>query len=66
MNREDKTVEQDRWKRREGYGERWVVESTISNFKRMFGESVFSRRNDMKQKEILLKAIVYNNILEMN
>lgn len=53
--------QQELWKRRVKYGRRWMVESAFSSFKRMFGESVFSRKPDMIEKEIAAKVAVFNS-----
>ena len=50
----------DRWKKRHGYGRRWMVESAISSFKRTFGEHVTSVKWRYMVNELLLKASVYN------
>lgn len=54
---------QEKWKKENRYGTRWIVEGVIGNFKHLLGESVFSRRKDMKVNELLLKAIIYNNVM---
>lgn len=54
---------QDRWKDSSGYHGRSLVEAAIAVFKGAFGEYTFSRRGDMKEKELLLKAVVYNRFL---
>ncbi len=54
---------EEQWKNDSGYYERSLVESMISVFKRAFGEYTFSKRSDMKEKELLMKAVVYNMFL---
>ena len=54
---------QERWQNESGYHERSLVESMISVFKGAFGEYLFSKRSDMKEKELLMKAVVYNMFL---
>ncbi len=54
---------QEAWKNRTGYHDRSLVETVIGVFKGAFGEYTFSRNDDMKEKELLLKAVVYNTFL---
>jgi transposase len=54
-----------RWKRRHGYGMRWIVESAFSSIKRTFGEHVKSVRWKNMVNELLLKASIYNMFIEM-
>ncbi len=42
---------------------RSLVEPSFSIFKNAFGEYTFSRDKEMKEKELLLKAVVYNTFL---
>jgi len=57
---EEQLSDYDRWRRRHRYGERWMVESAISSFKRAFGEHVTSVKWRYMVNELLLKASVYN------
>lgn len=54
---------QDDWKNRVGYHSRSMVETAFSVFKGAFGEYTFSRGDEMREKELLLKAVVYNTFL---
>lgn len=54
---------QEEWKCTSGYHNRSLVETAIGVFKGTFGEYTFSRCDDMKEKELLLKAVVYNTFL---
>jgi hypothetical protein len=54
-----------RWKRRHGYGMRWMAESAFSCIKRIFGEHVKSVRWKNMVNELLLKASIYNTFLGM-
>jgi len=54
-----------RWKRRHGYGMRWMAESAFSSMKRTFGEYVRSVRWKNIVNELLLKASVYNTFVGM-
>jgi hypothetical protein len=51
------------WKKRRGYGRRWMVESAISSFKGAFGEYVTAKKWKYMVNELLLKASVYNMFL---
>ena len=51
------------WKKRLGYGQRWMVEALFSGFKRLFGEVVHAKRFEVMVKEIELKVWVYNLML---
>ena len=48
------------WKRRHGYGQRWMVETVFSTFKRTFGEYVSAKTMHNMANEIILKASLYN------
>jgi IS5 family transposase len=48
------------WKRRHGYGQRWMVETVFSTFKRTFGEYVSAKTMRNMTNEIMLKASLYN------
>jgi len=54
------------WKRRHGYGMRWMAESAFSCMKRVFGEHVRSVRWRSMVKELILKAYIYNMFTSMN
>jgi len=49
---ERNAIGEDEWKKKHGYNMRWKVESAISDYKRMFGESVSSKTFDNMVKEI--------------
>ena len=49
-----------RWKRRHGYGLRWMAESAFSSIKRTFGEYVTSIKWKNMVNELMLKASIYN------
>lgn len=51
------------WKKRVGYGQRWMAETFFSGFKRLFGEVVQAVRFERMVKEIELKVWVYNLML---
>jgi len=52
-----------KWKRRHGYGMRWIAESAFSSLKRTFGEYVTSARWKNIVNELLLKASIYNTFM---
>ncbi|MBI3115701.1 MAG: transposase [Thaumarchaeota archaeon] len=49
-----------RWKKKHGYGYRWMAESTISSLKRTFGEYIVSIKWKHIVSELMLKASLYN------
>jgi hypothetical protein len=51
------------WKNTSGYHSRSLVETFFSAFKGAFGEYTFSTNGMMREKELLLKAVVYNQFL---
>lgn len=53
-----------RWKRRHGYGMRWMVETVFSSIKRTFGEHVLSIKWDNIVNELMLKASIYNLFID--
>ena len=54
------------WRRKRGYGCRWMVESAFSSIKRVFGEYICAVRWPNIVKELLLKASIYNLFMKMN
>ena len=50
----------DRWRKKHGYGMRWMAESAFSSFKRTFGESIKSVKWESMVSELFLKASIYN------
>ncbi len=63
LTEEIRRQNQDRWKKNSGYHSRSLVETFFSVFKGAFGEYTFSTNNKMKEKELLLKAVIYNQFL---
>lgn len=49
-----------RWKKKHGYGMRWIAESAFSSIKRTFGEHVASIKWNNIVNELFLKAYIYN------
>lgn len=54
----------EEWKRRVGYGLRWMAETAFSVFKRIFGEHVRARSFPNMVREMLLKASLYKSLHE--
>jgi len=54
---------QEKWKNESGYHMRSIVESVFSVFKNTFGEYTFSKTKEMREKELMLKALVYNKYI---
>jgi len=48
------------WKRKHGYGQRWMAETVFSTFKRTFGEYVSAKTVRNMANELMLKASLYN------
>jgi hypothetical protein len=63
LTKELRRQNQDQWKKTSGYHSRSLVETVFSVFKGAFGEYTFSKSKKMKKKELLLKAVVYNQFL---
>lgn len=47
-------------KNRDGYGQRWQVESAISRNKRLLGSALRSRSNEAQARECLLRVLTHN------
>jgi hypothetical protein len=58
--RERNEVGDEAWKKERGYNMGWKVESAISDYKRMFGESVSSKTFANMEKEIGRKIECFN------
>ncbi len=56
----------EEWKRRVGYGRRWMAETAFSTFKRMFGEHVGAKRYPNPVRERVIKARLYNLFTSMS
>jgi len=54
------------WRRKKGYGYRWMAESAFSCLKRVFGEYICAVKWPNIVKELLLKASIYNLFMKMN
>jgi IS5 family transposase len=49
-----------KWKKKRKYGHRWMIETTFSSLKRMFGEHVAATRFQNMVKEMMIKGLLYN------
>ena len=49
-----------KWKKKRGYGKRWMAEAAFSSIKRMFGEHVSATRFQNTVKEMMVKISMYN------
>ena len=54
-------VGRDQWKKEKGYGKRWKVECTISDDKRLFGDTCRSRKRDTDVEETVAKVNLHND-----
>jgi transposase len=54
----------NRWKKRHGYGMRWMAETAFSSIKRTFGEHVSSVKWNSIVNELMLKASMYNLFMD--
>ena len=59
------SIDPDGWKEEKEYGMRWMVETVFSVFKRMFGEYARSKKFEYMIKEMIIKAHIYNCLLEL-
>ena len=53
------------WACEKGYGERWMVETAYSTFKRLFGECSLSRTLENIAHELVAKVALYNMLVNM-
>ncbi|MEJ7642508.1 MAG: IS5 family transposase [Candidatus Nitrosocosmicus sp.] len=49
-----------KWKKKRGYGKRWMAETAFSSIKRMFGECVSATKFQNMIKEMMVKVSIYN------
>ena len=59
----ERVQNQQDWKRRVGYGRRWLVEIVFSSLKRMFGSSVNAVKMENIVQEIAIRINTYNKLL---
>ena len=55
-----------RGQRKVGYKKRWAAEGAFSNLKRAFGELVSARKFENMKKEMTLKALCYNSVMNLS
>lgn len=60
---ERKRLGEEGWVRKYGYNKRWRCETTFSAVKRIFGETIMSRRTDMMLRDASMKFVQYNAML---
>lgn len=63
--REYKKLGYDKWKEKYGYGYRWSSESAFSSVKRITGEHVTSHTRRNMFREVALKFVFYNLLLNI-
>ncbi len=63
LTRKERDRNQKEWKENSGYYKRESVEQNFGALKGTFGEYVFSRRDDMMEREIFAKINLYNSYL---
>jgi hypothetical protein len=63
VDRKTREANQEKWKRKTNYHDRSIIETVNSVFKGVFDESVFSKSAKMIEKELFLKAVVYNRFI---
>jgi hypothetical protein len=51
------------WSNSVSYGKRWIIESVFSALKRAFGEHVMAHKRQNMEKELELKASLYNRFM---
>ena len=61
-NREVKLQTDDllKWKKKRGYGKRWMAETAFSSIKRTYGEYVSATKFQNMVKEMIMKVYLYN------
>jgi len=57
---EEYLEDEEGWKKKNGYGQRWKAEGRYSVFKRIFGEHVSSKKMKNIKNEVILKANLMN------
>lgn len=63
--REFKRLGAKRWKKKHGYGARWLVETVFSVWKRLFGEFISAKTHKNVLAEIARKVAFYNTLTTM-
>ena len=65
MSNDEKKRLREEWKKKAGYGKRWLVEIVFSAFKRMFGEHLYSLKWKNMVQEVRIKVTAYNRLVDM-
>ena len=65
MSNDEKKRLREEWKKKAGYGKRWLVEIVFSAFKRMFGEHLYSLKWKNMVQEVRIKVAAYNMLVDM-
>ncbi len=52
--------DEESWKEKYGYGNRWGVEGRYSVFKGLFSEDIWSKKDDKVKSEVMLKVDLMN------
>ena len=65
LSKEERQANQKKWKKRVGYGRRWLVEIFFSAFKRIFGECVRSNTWSAILQEIRIRVAIYNHFQDV-
>ena len=60
MEVEGQTRDLIKWKKKKGYGKRWIAETVFSSIKRMFGEYTSATRFQNMVKEMMMKVSLYS------
>jgi hypothetical protein len=60
MEVEGQTRDLIKWKKKKGYGKRWIAETVFSSIKRMFGEYTSATWFQNMVKEMMMKVSSYN------
>jgi len=53
------------WSKRFNFGKRWLIEIAYSKFKRLFGETVKSKKEENIRQEFTLKIWIYNALIAL-
>ena len=64
MSNDEKKRLWEEWKKKAGYGKRWLVEIAFSAFKRMFGEHLYSLKWKNMVQEVRIKVAAYNRLVD--
>ena len=66
LTKEERTKNQEKWKKCVGYGRRWVVEIAYSTFKRIFSDHIRAKKWENIVKELYWKVATYNYLIELS